>query len=87
MPNVTIRERGQLTIPISLRRELGLEEEATFTLVKVGQVLLLTPRRLVGDMIARKGAKLMKAKSLRLQDILGDLKKQRTRYNQERYGV
>jgi len=86
MARVTVRERGQLTIPASLRKELNLEEEATMTMVKVGDVLLLTPRKLLGDSVARKAAHMMKIKGLRLADVLADLKKQRERYNRERYG-
>jgi bifunctional DNA-binding transcriptional regulator/antitoxin component of YhaV-PrlF toxin-antitoxin module len=86
MAHVTIRERGQLTIPASLRKELKLEEQATMTIVKVGHVLLLTPRTLVGETVARKAAQLMKRKGLRLADVLTDLKKQRERYNRERDG-
>ncbi len=86
MAHVTIRERGQLTIPASLRKELKLEEQATMTIVKVGHILLLTPHTLVGETVARKASQLMKRKGLRLADVLTDLKKQRERYNRERDG-
>ncbi|MGH7166607.1 MAG: AbrB/MazE/SpoVT family DNA-binding domain-containing protein [Nitrospiraceae bacterium] len=86
MPTVKVWGRGQLTIPASIRKELNLEEETTLTIVKVGDVLLLTPRKLLGDAVAKKAARAMKKAGLRLDDLLADLKKQRERYNAERYG-
>lgn len=85
MPTVRIRERGQVTIPASIRKELHLDDEAALSLVKVGDVVLLTPRKLIGDAVAKKAARVMKKAGVRLEDLLADLDKQRTRYNRERY--
>lgn len=79
--------RGQLTIPAALRKELRLEEETTLSIVKVGDSLLLTPRKLVGNRLAQAAQKEMKKAGLSLDDLLKDLEKQRARYNRERYGI
>jgi bifunctional DNA-binding transcriptional regulator/antitoxin component of YhaV-PrlF toxin-antitoxin module len=86
MPTVKVWGRGQLTIPSTIRKELHLDEEGTMTLVKVGDILLLTPRRLIGDDVSRKSARTMKKAGLKLDALLVDLKTQRARYNKERYG-
>lgn len=86
MPTVKVWGRGQLTIPASLRRDLKIEEDAALTIVKAGDVLLLTPRKLIGDAVAKKSAKAMKRAGLKLDDLLADLKEQRERYNRERHG-
>ena len=78
--------RGQLTIPAALRKELHLDKETTLNVVKVGDVLILTPRKLIGDRIAQSAQKEMKKAGLTLEDLLKDLEKQRERYNRERYG-
>jgi len=87
MPIVKVWGRGQLTIPASLRKELKLGDEATVNLVKVGDVLILTPRMMVGDAVAKKASRAMRRAGLRLADLLADLDRQRDRYNKERYGV
>ena len=87
MPIVKVWGRGQLTIPASLRKELKLGDEATVNLVKVGDVLILTPRKMVGDAVAKKASRAMSRAGLRLEDLLADLDRQRDRYNKERYGV
>lgn len=86
MPSVKVRGRGQVTIPASIRKELDLGDDATLSVVKVGEVLVLTPRKLIGDAVAKKAARAMKKAGLRLEDLLTDLDKQRDRYNRERYG-
>ncbi|MEK6577152.1 MAG: AbrB/MazE/SpoVT family DNA-binding domain-containing protein [Nitrospirota bacterium] len=75
-----------MTIPAALRKELHLDKETTLNVVKVGDVLILTPRKLIGDQIAQSAQKEMKKAGLTLEDLLKDLEKQRERYNRERYG-
>ncbi len=86
MPTVKVRGRGQLTIPASLRKDLNLDDDAALTVVKVGDVLLLTPRKLIGDAVAKKASRAMKQAGVKLDDLLADLGKQRERYNRQRYG-
>ena len=85
MQNVKVGSRGQVTIPAALRRELRLSEETQLTIMKIGDVLVLTPRKLKGDILARKAARVMKQSGLRLEDLLEDLEQQRDRYNREHY--
>lgn len=86
MAVVKLWGRGQLTIPAPLRKELHLDEEATLDVVKVGEALILTPRKLIGDTLSKRAKKEMKKVGLSLEDLLKDLEKQRERYNQEKYG-
>ena len=85
MAVVKVWGRGQLTIPISLRREISLGEEAVMSIVNVGESIILTPKKLIGDVVAKKGQREMKKIGLNLENILADLEKQRKRYNKERY--
>lgn len=86
MAVVKVWGRGQLTIPASLRKELRLEEETTLSVVKAGEALVLTQKKLIGDAVAKKAARELKKEGLTLDDLLRDLEKQRRRYNRERYG-
>jgi AbrB family looped-hinge helix DNA binding protein len=86
MAVVKVWGRGQLTIPASLRKELRLDEETTLSVVKAGDALVLTPKKLIGDAVAKKAARELKNEGLTLEDLLRDLEKQRRRYNRERYG-
>lgn len=86
MSLVKMRERGQLTIPYEYRKELGLEEKGMINLVKVGDVLVLTRKQLIGDAVSKKIENTMKKKGLSLESLLSNLKEQRKRYNKETYG-
>lgn len=84
MALVKVWGRGQLTIPAAIRKELHLQEEAALTLVKVGDVILMTPKPLEVDSVAKKARKEIKKSRLTVEDILVDLDRQRARYNKER---
>jgi len=85
MPVVKLRERGQLTIPHEYRKELGLSKEDMLNVLKIGDVLILVPRQLVGDVISRKIESAMKKKGLTLDNLLKNLEEQRKRYSKETY--
>jgi len=83
MALVKVWGRGQLTIPAALRKELRLQEESALTIVKVGNVLLMTPAPLEIDSVAKKAQRELKKAGLTVEDVLKDLNRQRTRYNKE----
>ena len=83
MPVVKLRERGQLTIPYEYRKELGLGKEDVLNVLKIGDVLILVPRQLAGDVMSRRIESTMKKKGLTLQDLLNNLNEQRRRYSRE----
>ena len=87
MALVKVWGRGQLTIPASIRKELHLKDEAALTLVKVGNVILMTPIALQIDSVAKKAGKEMKKTGLTLDDVLADLDRQRIQYNKARRGA
>ena len=81
---VKVWGRGQLTIPAAIRKELHLKEEAALTLVKVGDVILMTPKPLKIDSVAKKARREMKTTGLTVEDILADIDRQRVGYNKAR---
>lgn len=83
MPVVKLRERGQLTIPYDYRKELGLGKEDMLNVFKIGDVLVLVPRQLAGDVISKKIESTMKKKGLTLENLLKNLREQRKRYSKE----
>ena len=86
MAVVRVRGRGQVTIPLSLRKDLHLDE-AMLTVVKACNVLLMSPRSLQVDTFAKEAHRELKKRGLRVDDVIDHLKGQRTRYNKDRYGT
>lgn len=78
--------RGQLTIPKEVRRAMQLDDETQLSVFVVGRCLILTPKRLLRASLAKDVAKAMAADGISLDDVLGELKAERTRYNRAAYG-
>ena len=87
MALVKVWGRGQLTIPAAIRKDLHLKEESALTLVKVGNVILMTPTTLQIDSLAKKARREMKKVGLTLDDVLADLDRQRSRPRKTRRGA
>lgn len=85
MPVVKLRERGQMTIPYEYRKELGIGKEDVLNVLKIGDVLVLVPRQLSGDVLSKKIEVSMKKKGLTLDNLLKNLREQRKRYSRETY--
>ncbi len=87
MSIVKLRERGQITVPSKYRKDLNLEENDALKITKIGDVLILTSKKLVGDKLTGKFEKAMKKKGISLDELLDDLKGQREKYNKATYGT
>ena len=79
-------KHGQLTIPKGIRKEMELEDLEVLTVVKAGKSILLTPKRLEGDILAAKAEASLRKRKLSLDDVLKDLASERRTYNKEKYG-
>ncbi len=85
MSVVKLRERGQLTIPYEYRKELGIGKEDVLNVLKIGDVLILVPKQLAGDVVSRKIEAAIKKKGLTLDNLLKNLRDQRKKYSRETY--
>ncbi len=84
---IQVRERGQFTIPATIRRGMDIKEGDTFSLLQVGDALIATRKRLVAQEIARTIESIMQEHNVTLDDLLAGLDEQRARYVRERYGL
>ena len=70
---IELRERGQLTLPKSLRDALHLEPGEMLRATKVGNAIVLTPQRMDLDALRRQMRRLMKEHGVTAEDFLRDL--------------
>ncbi len=88
MPSVVqIRERGQFTIPAEIRRDMGVREGDVFSLIRLGDTLVATRKRLMAVEIAKTIESIMQEQGITLEDLLAGLEDQRTAYVREKYGI
>jgi AbrB family looped-hinge helix DNA binding protein len=72
-------QRGVITIPKSLRESYGLQPGDTFTLIDLGGVFVLSPRRTEIDSLARKIADQWTEDGETLETMLQALREERDR--------
>ncbi len=87
MSIVRVRERGQLTIPASFRRQLHLEDDAAVSMILIGQTVVIAPFEAQGEKLAKKFEREMKKKAMSFEDLLKGLKETRRENSRQRYGI
>ncbi len=79
MTSITLQmaQRGVITIPKSLRESYGIQPGDTFTLIDLGGVFVLNPRRSEIDAIADKMAAQLAKDGENLETMLKALRQER----------
>lgn len=72
-----MREKGQVTIPASIRESLHLSKHSLLSVARVGDGILLTPGVSVFEDVSTKFSKAAEEKGITLDSLLKDLKKKR----------
>lgn len=74
---VELAQRGQLTIPKSLRDQYGLGEGSQLTILDIGGVFLVSPWRISVDASANALRDGLAASGATLEGMLADLRQRR----------
>ena len=82
-----MQERGQVTVPVEFRKELGLGKGDLIAFEKVDQGLLLRPQEvvametldLIGDALEKRG--------ILLEELIDDGREIRSKLMEEEYGI
>ena len=70
-----MREKGQVTIPMSIRRSLHLSKDSILSVAKVGNGIFIVQGPSKFDAFAAEFSKEAKEKGITLDDLLKDLRK------------
>jgi len=71
--DIELRERGQLTLPKSLRDALHLQTDDALRAVRIANAIVLTPQRMDLDALRKPMRKLMKQHGMSAEELLRDL--------------
>ena len=77
---VQVAQRGGVTLPKSIREAYGLQPGDTLTLLDLGGVLLLSPRRSEVDALAERITQTLTERGETLESMLHALREERERY-------
>lgn len=83
---IQVRERGVVTLPAELRDKYNIENGNIFRLVDLDGIFVFVPMVPMVTELAREIERVRLESGLSIEDLLQDLRKQRERYNQEKYG-
>ena len=84
--NIQLRRKGVLTLPVSLRRKYGLEENDVLTLEDLGNgTFLLVPQISRVSRMGDRVAEVMVEEEVSLEEMLQALDEERQEYYREHY--
>jgi bifunctional DNA-binding transcriptional regulator/antitoxin component of YhaV-PrlF toxin-antitoxin module len=83
---IQVRERGVITLPAELREKYNIENGKIFRLVDLDGIFVFVPMVPIVPELAREIERIRLEAGLSVDELLDDLRKQRERYNQEKYG-
>ena len=87
LAKVQVQERGAVTIPADIRGEMAIGAGDTLTVLRVGDSIIMTRKRLQLPEITAEFETIMQEEGVTLEDLLDDLDTQRAAYVREQYGL
>lgn len=81
---VQVRQRSTLTLPANLRERYKIKPGATFRIIDLDGVLVLTPMAPMVPELAREIERARVEAGLSIEEMLDSLREQRIRYTQEK---
>lgn len=83
---IQLRDKGVLTLPMSLRRKYSLRPGDVFAISDLGEgVFMLTPKTSRVAALGDKVADILQAEGVSIEEMLESLEEERERYYQEHY--
>lgn len=84
---VQIRQRGNVTLPIDIRKRYKVQDGDTYRLIDIDGILVLVPMAPILPELAREIERARMEAGLSMDELLQGLREQRTRYVAEKYGI
>ena len=73
MNTVTVRHKGQITLPVQLRQEIGIDENEVLTITSwQGKAIILIPQRLKSVELLEQTSKILQKRGISLEELLGE---------------
>ncbi len=81
-----VQKKGQVTIPIELRRKLGIEEGGVVAFVETEDGVLISPRQVLTMQALDRIGEVLKERGLSLESLIESGREIRARIVEEEYG-
>jgi antitoxin PrlF len=84
---VRIQEKGQVTIPIEIRKKLGLKRGDLVAVMETPDGVFITPQQVVANKALESIGDILKENGLSLEELIASGREIRTDLLQEAYGI
>ena len=84
---VRIQEKGQVTLPVAVRRRLGLKKGDLVAVEATEQAVVITPQEVVAVKALDRIGELLREKGLTLEALTESGREERTKLIEEMYGI
>src|SRR3990170_3662888 len=84
---VRIQEKGQVTLPVEVRRRLGLKKGDLVAVEATEQAVVITPQEVVAVKALDRIGELLREKGLTLEELIESGREERTKLIEEMYGI
>ena len=81
-----VQKKGQVTIPIELRRKLGIEEGGVVALVETEDGVLISPRQVLTMQALDRIGEVLKERGVSLEELIESGREIREQIIEEEYG-
>jgi AbrB family looped-hinge helix DNA binding protein len=82
-----VQEKGQVTIPVEIRRKLGLKPGDMVEFVETEEGVVIAPRQVVAVDVLREIGERLKARGISLEELLADGRDLRGDLQKKMYGL
>jgi len=81
-----VQKKGQVTIPIELRRKLGIEEGGVVALIETEDGVLISPRQVLTMQALDRIGEALKERGISLEELIESGREIRGQIVEEEYG-
>jgi antitoxin PrlF len=83
----TVQKRGQVTIPIELRRKFGIEEGSIVAFTETEEGILISPREVLAMSALDRIGEVLRERGITLEELIESGREVRGRIVEEEYGL
>jgi len=84
---VRIQEKGQVTLPADVRRQLGLKKGDLVSVTRTAEGILITPQEVIANKLLDQIGAALREKGLTLDELIESGREIRGQIIQEKYGI
>ena len=84
---VRIQEKGQVTLPVDVRRSLGLKKGDLVAVTQTEDGVLITPQEVLANKMLDRIGQLLREQGVTLEDMIESGREERGKILEEKYGI